>query len=72
MTKQHFEAIARAFAETMPNDETAYIQWAADVVRIADVCETFNPRFDRLRFLFACTDPRNMRGLVADTALRSA
>lgn len=56
MTKQHFKAIADILAEAQPvladgNDLTI---WRALVREFANMCETFNPHFDRERFFKAC------------------
>lgn len=56
MTRKHFEALAKALREVGTQDigAVAYSQWALDVATIADVCERFNPQFDRERFIKAC------------------
>lgn len=62
MTKKHFEAIAKILAETMSRetndgsypDETAIRTITFIANRIANVCESDNPNFDRARFLRAC------------------
>jgi len=72
MTRQHFEAIAKALRDSRPDDLEGFMtnrpapvmmsasqsnkvfQWYKTVMKMADMCETFNPRFDRSRFLDAC------------------
>ena len=72
MTRQHFEAIAKALRDSRPQDLEGFMnnrpipmgieniqthkafQWYRTVLKMADMCETFNPRFDRSRFLDAC------------------
>ncbi len=55
MTEKHFEALAAALKHEIQfstvNTNAGLIR-AADVV--ADVCEDFNPYFDRTRFLTPC------------------
>lgn len=52
MTKQHFRALAQHLATTMPLYEGLEMeQWKNDVTVVAQVCEQFNPRFDRTRFM---------------------
>lgn len=50
MTKRHFESFARDIAAS-DNDRPTKIFAALVVIRTA---ETFNPRFNRRRFLVAC------------------
>lgn len=45
MTQKHFQALARALAETSASLQT--------VQAIANVCAADNPRFDRVKFLRA-------------------
>lgn len=62
MNKRHFIAIAKMFAVTRPvkgihihyNESLA--QWTVDIQHIADVCEMFDPQFNRSRFIEACND----------------
>lgn len=61
MQKRHFEALAAALRAVKPgNNEAArltpvaYLQWSRDVNAAANVLASFNPRFDRARFLQAC------------------
>jgi hypothetical protein len=55
MTKQHFEAFAEHirvyYSELDGHTETDKRKVAK---LVADVAQTFNPRFDRARFLKAC------------------
>lgn len=63
MTRKHFEALAAAFKEahqTMKDDEQYQGQgggcealWFAEQM-VAGVCASFNPNFNRARFLKAC------------------
>lgn len=66
MTKKHFNALAAALRasrapEFLPDtpwraedNSIADAQWRADVRAMADVCASFNPAFDRDRFIAAC------------------
>jgi hypothetical protein len=63
MTARHFEALAAELKRQDPRpydpaklewSSGAYREWATLVLGIADVCRTFNPSFDRQRFLRAC------------------
>ena len=49
MTRRHFQALADAIAEI--EDETTRRVAACAIAR---VCRSFNPRFDRERFMAAC------------------
>lgn len=55
MTRKDYVALARAFAKVQPLDSEPhhFDQWADDVRAVADILEADNPRFDRLRFLYA-------------------
>jgi hypothetical protein len=56
MTKKHFIAFAHAIA-TMPyayDDATTRENKRIAAMVVVRVAETFNPRFDRTRFLAAC------------------
>lgn len=46
MSKRHFEAIARVLCETKASEQTC--------LAMAYALATFNPLFDRERFLAAC------------------
>jgi len=60
MSKKHFEALAaalqanRAVEGGMGFYKFSEEQWLDGVGRVADVCASFNPNFDRARFLKAC------------------
>ena len=58
MTKKHFEALAAALKQAGQEygDSATYHkgQWRRDVEMVALTCMSFNPNFDRARFLKAC------------------
>ena len=55
MSKKHFEALARALANSKPAKKGAAMdQWRRDVEAIADVCQSQNGMFRRETFLDAC------------------
>ena len=60
MTKKHFIAIAAIMADNeYPEGSTEYSIgrrdcWSDIALGLADLCATFNPLFDRDRFLQAC------------------
>jgi hypothetical protein len=66
MTKKHFDALARAFAQRNTSNEPGYNahakleQWSDNTFAITSVCKQFNPAFDQdffdaeERFLEAC------------------
>lgn len=59
-TKKHYEKIARVLAKERAKIETnpvKYSQWCDSVIALSDMFEEDNPRFDRLRFQYAATDP---------------
>jgi len=50
MSKKHFIALADALRTSRPEchwDPNKILQWRLDVHRIADFCQSQNPRFDR-------------------------
>lgn len=47
MTKTHFIALAEALRASEPASPQARAQWLDDIHTIANVCQDFNPRFDR-------------------------
>jgi hypothetical protein len=54
---KHFEALAAALRRQQPAphwDANKHTQWGLDVRAVADVCEQFNPRFNRERFIEEC------------------
>jgi len=61
MSKKHFEALAAALNYSKPckmtrpkgYDERMYA-WTNACCVVADTCASFNPNFDRARFLKAC------------------
>ena len=66
MSKKHYEALAAALHE----ERGAEDEWLACVHAVADVCATFNPRFDRERFLSACHGiPFPSNGRIGDEHL---
>ena len=61
MTKKHFKALAgelkyrKPCKIAKPRGYSARLEaWESVVEGVAGVCATFNPRFDRGRFLTAC------------------
>lgn len=58
MTKKYFVALARELAARRPCEpRTSRLdvdQWTIDVLAVSDVCERFNQKFDREKFLTAC------------------
>ena len=57
MTRKHFEALAKALADSYPSEDAhihAHIIWENIMSEIANVCEASNPNFDRTRFITAC------------------
>ena len=57
MTRKHFEAIAAMLAESKPiwvGKAQSRIQWEADCNAMADVCQSFNSRFNKETFIKAC------------------
>jgi hypothetical protein len=56
MTRKHFEALAAALKAEKPGDNwdpNKRVQWDLDVKAIANAVASFNPNFDRDRFLKA-------------------
>lgn len=53
MTKQHFIALADALKICKPsvNNDNRYNQWLADVTAVANVCESQNSSFNRMRWI---------------------
>lgn len=65
MTRKDYVALAKAFAESRPDDGEAgscdrygYEVWYRVFELVADVLEADNPRFDRLRFAYAAAADR--------------
>ena len=62
MTRKHFQALADALqsAYPLPFHSTAEsrLAWSDAAVLVAGACATFNPNFDRAKFLAACTPPQ--------------
>jgi hypothetical protein len=56
MSQKHFIAIAAKLAELQPIDpqDETHTLWRATVIAMADVCASFNERFDRKVFYAAC------------------
>jgi hypothetical protein len=54
MTKRHFIRLASLLHSIKPTSEQQYKQWEETVYAIAGLCGSFNPRFDRTRFVDAC------------------
>ena len=55
MTKKHFEELARTLRYVWDLPYTDVETHLNCCRAIATVAETYNPRFDRLKFLQACT-----------------
>lgn len=57
MTRKHFEMMARAAYLTKPlHRGDGWDVWYEFVNNIADECELISDRFDRVRFIYACTN----------------
>jgi hypothetical protein len=56
MTKRHFIRLASLLRSIKPTSGQTdqYKQWEDTVYAIAGLCGSFNPRFDRTRFVDAC------------------
>lgn len=58
MSKMHFQRLASLLRSLKPvitsDNADLYQQWEQTVYAIAGVCGSFNPRFDRTRFVDAC------------------
>lgn len=69
MTKMHFEGLAIALKHAKPENnqpkgfkdkldtaihDTLVMQWKTDCEFIAEACKSFNPAFNKERFLKAC------------------
>ena len=63
MTRKDYEDLAKAIKGSWTKSQKPELQWHIDfqfrrtAVRIADVLERDNPRFDRKKFLVACGAP---------------
>jgi hypothetical protein len=57
MSKMHFirlAALLRGLKPATAKTSASYKQWDETVYAIAGLCGSFNPRFDRTRFVDAC------------------
>lgn len=61
MSKKHYEALAAEMSRIMWESKTDPATMSHVIVGIAKVCEADNPRFDRARFLTACTNNPSTR-----------
>ena len=52
MTRKHFKALAEAIGSNAIGHANTFAIWEV-AESVANVCEDFNPRFDRERFLEA-------------------
>lgn len=68
MSKRHFRALAEHLAITRPAYEGAERrQWENDVTAVAQVCEAFNPNFDRRLFMqHAVRQAESLAALAAE------
>lgn len=69
MTRKHFQALADALKFAHPgltdrDTPEARATWAEACREVAGVCRSENPRFDRHKFLNACT-PAGREGPLA-------
>jgi hypothetical protein len=54
MSKKHFIALADALRAEKPGDKwdaNKHVQWELDIKAVSNVCRSFNPRFNRERWL---------------------
>ena len=59
MSKKHYEAVASAVNNIMWQTGTDPATMAYVIASLAEVFANDNPRFDRHRFMTACTKPSN-------------
>lgn len=55
MNRKHFNAIAEAINETLWEDNADPVTMMRLAGRLAVICKQDNPRFDKDRFISACT-----------------
>ena len=58
MTKKHFEAVARGLYQAKAGMDT--------IKSVAREIESFNPAFNKARFIVACTHPEIHEALVEE------
>lgn len=61
MSKKHYEAFASAISDVMWEEHSDPVTVARIVAALAQVCERDNPRFDKIRFVTACTEKPSTR-----------
>ena len=59
MSKKHYEAVASAVNNVMWQTDTDTATMAYVIAALTEVFADDNPRFDRHRFMTACTQPSN-------------
>lgn len=55
LTRKHFQCIADHLRERQPTNPGAKLGYHLAITAVASALEEINPRFDRQRFVIACT-----------------